>query len=73
VTARPLLEDDQPLPAGRGSVDRTFLEPEVHGPGFPGGRSPSGVVIDGVPYSLAGQPPIAAMGNWGVIPWQWRR
>jgi hypothetical protein len=35
-------------------------------------RSMAGVVIDGVPYPLQGEPPIAASHGWGDMSWWYR-
>jgi hypothetical protein len=33
----------------------------------------NGIVIDGVPYKLDGQPPVAKQGSWGDLSWlYWR-
>jgi hypothetical protein len=34
--------------------------------------SVAGVVIDGVPYPLAGEPPIAVTHGWGDLRWLYR-
>jgi hypothetical protein len=35
----------------------------------PGDYTPSGVLIDGAVYSLAGQPPAAKSKGWGNMSW----
>jgi hypothetical protein len=38
------------------------------------GKSGSGIVVDGVAYQLAGQPPIATSHGWGDLSWwMWHR
>ena len=32
---------------------------------------PSGVLIDGGVYPLAGQPPLATSNGWGNLSWMW--
>jgi hypothetical protein len=40
----------------------------------PDDYTPSGVLIDGAIYSLAGQPPAAKSRGWGYMGWLfWRR
>jgi hypothetical protein len=41
----------------------TFLDTETNG------QSPSGIVIQGVYYSLGGQPPTAVSHGWGNTSW----
>ena len=32
-------------------------------------RSATGIVVDGVAWTLEGQPPLAQVGNWGDLSW----
>ncbi len=43
-----------------------FMGPERNG------RSSSGIVVDGVAYQLAGQPPLAQSHGWGDLGWALR-
>ena len=44
------------------------------GPEGPGPATATGVVVDGVLYPLAGQPPVAVSRGWGDLSFlRWRR
>lgn len=46
-----------------GQMADTFMWPERNGP------SASGIVVDGVGFQLAGQPPMGQAGSWGDMGW----
>jgi len=46
-----------------GQMESNFMWPERNG------ATPSGIVVDGVGYQLAGQPPMAQAGSWGDLGW----
>jgi len=47
-----------------GAMAGDFMWPERNG------RTPSGIMIDGVMYQLAGQPPAAVSHGWGDTAWR---
>lgn len=57
-----------PFADGRASGDGEFMGAEHNG------KLASGIIVDGVGYALAGQPPIAQQHSWGDMGWlMWAR
>jgi hypothetical protein len=57
-----------PRPGGgrkAGRMTDTYIGPESTVAG--GTRTPSGIIIDGAVYQLAGQPPVARSHGWGNL------